>query len=119
MDSLAWTGFWGMYVVIGVRPGSELMGYTNVERLGPQILTKGESFRVVFLPSWISANFFGCLSKGTLSEKTGTVLPTVTDSLFAAGIIPSHSIGIALAPVSNQLTSNGRITWGMLEHSLT
>jgi cathepsin E len=52
------------------------------------------------------------LTVGTLSPDSSSSIPTVTDNLFSAGTIPSHSIGISFEPTNTDTDLNGEITWG-------
>ena len=50
------------------------------------------------------------LTKGTVND-TGNV-PTVTDNLFSAGIIPSNEVGILFNPAGTGSDSDGILTFG-------
>lgn len=59
---------------------------------------------------------------GTLQPDNTTSVPTVTDSLFAAGTIPEHLVSVALLPFGNasntELPVVGEITWGLCIYHL-
>ncbi|KDR82142.1 hypothetical protein GALMADRAFT_135505 [Galerina marginata CBS 339.88] len=52
------------------------------------------------------------LTRGTLSPATDTQIPTVTDNLFAKGVISNNKIGVYFEPSNTTESENGEITWG-------
>ncbi|KJA28403.1 hypothetical protein HYPSUDRAFT_33774 [Hypholoma sublateritium FD-334 SS-4] len=57
------------------------------------------------------------LTLDTLSPATSSSIPTVTDNLFANGVISAHSIGISFEPSITGTDNNGEITWGGTDSS--
>ncbi|KAF8961363.1 aspartic protease [Flammula alnicola] len=57
------------------------------------------------------------LTLDTLSPATNSLIPTVTDNLFANGVTSSHSIGISFEPTTTVESPNGEITWGGIDSS--
>ncbi|KAF9473456.1 aspartic protease [Pholiota conissans] len=57
------------------------------------------------------------LTLGTLSPATNSLIPTVTDNLFANGIIDSNLIGISFEPTTTEEIVNGEISWGGTDSS--
>jgi cathepsin E len=57
------------------------------------------------------------LTRGTLSPATGSLIPTVTDNLFANGAINANEIGISFQPTNSEEVVNGEITWGGTDSS--
>jgi len=57
------------------------------------------------------------LTLDTLSPDSSSVIPTVTDNLFANGVISSHSVGISFNPTNSAASLNGEITWGGTDSS--
>ncbi|KAF8971720.1 aspartic protease [Flammula alnicola] len=52
------------------------------------------------------------LTLDTLSPATGSTIPTVTDNLFANGVITTNSIAVSFEPTTTAESLNGEITWG-------
>ncbi|KAH9486239.1 Polyporopepsin [Psilocybe cubensis] len=52
------------------------------------------------------------LTLDTLSPATNSLIPTVTDNLFANGVISANEIGISFNPTTVEDNENGEITWG-------
>jgi cathepsin E len=57
------------------------------------------------------------LTLDTLSPATNSEIPTVTDNLFAKGIITSNLIGVSFEPTTVDEIENGEITWGGTDSS--
>ncbi|PPQ91159.1 hypothetical protein CVT25_003037 [Psilocybe cyanescens] len=52
------------------------------------------------------------LTLNTLSPATNSLIPTVTDNLFANGVINANEIGISFNPTTVEDNKNGELTWG-------
>ncbi|PPQ79426.1 hypothetical protein CVT25_002696 [Psilocybe cyanescens] len=52
------------------------------------------------------------LTLDTLSPATNSLIPTVTDNLFANGVINANEIGISFNPTTVEDNENGELTWG-------
>ncbi|XP_006457102.1 hypothetical protein AGABI2DRAFT_212363 [Agaricus bisporus var. bisporus H97] len=57
------------------------------------------------------------LTQGTLSPDVSTLIPTITDNLFANGDIDANEIGISFEPTNTVEIVNGEITWGGVDSS--
>lgn len=57
------------------------------------------------------------LTLGTLSPATNSLIPTVTDNLFANGQITANEIGISFEPTNTVEIVNGELTWGGTDSS--
>ncbi|KAJ3573547.1 hypothetical protein NP233_g2369 [Leucocoprinus birnbaumii] len=57
------------------------------------------------------------LTLGTLSPATNSLIPTVTDNLFANGQINANEIGISFEPTNTVEIVNGELTWGGTDSS--
>jgi cathepsin E len=52
------------------------------------------------------------LSLGTLYPDNTSVIPTVTDTLFAQGKIKQNLVAISFEPTNSTLAVNGEVTFG-------
>ncbi|KZV93318.1 aspartic proteinase from Irpex Lacteus [Exidia glandulosa HHB12029] len=52
------------------------------------------------------------LTKGTSSQGTTTTIPTITDNLYAKGVITSNVVSLSFAPTTVVGAVNGEITFG-------
>ncbi|KIM47467.1 hypothetical protein M413DRAFT_439126 [Hebeloma cylindrosporum] len=57
------------------------------------------------------------LTVGTLSPATNSPIPTVTDNLFANGVITANEIGVSFEPTTTPEVLNGELTWGGTDSS--
>jgi cathepsin E len=59
------------------------------------------------------------LTKGTLSPDTNALIPTVTDNLFARGVITDNEIRVSFEPITDSggAQVNGELTWGGTDSS--
>ncbi|KIJ45028.1 hypothetical protein M422DRAFT_251682 [Sphaerobolus stellatus SS14] len=57
------------------------------------------------------------LTLGTLSPATTSLIPTVTDNLFAQGTIPIPLVAISFEPTNTQTITNGELTFGGTDSS--
>ena len=61
----------------------------------------------IFILNW----FWFC--PGTLSPDTSSDIPTVTDNLYTAGHVASHSVAVSFQPDTQAGGVQGELTWGM------
>jgi len=57
------------------------------------------------------------LTQDTLSPATNSLIPTVTDNLFANGVISANQIGVSFEPTTVDEVVNGELTWGGTDSS--
>jgi cathepsin E len=55
------------------------------------------------------------LSLNTLSPDSTTSIPTVTDNLFAQGIIGQNLVAISFEPTTSSPVTNGELTFGAVD----
>ncbi|KIJ40040.1 hypothetical protein M422DRAFT_174318, partial [Sphaerobolus stellatus SS14] len=57
------------------------------------------------------------LTEDTLSPATNTLIPTVTDNLFAHGTITSNLVAVSFSPTNSLENTNGELTFGGTDSS--
>ncbi|KAJ4473168.1 family A1 protease [Lentinula aciculospora] len=57
------------------------------------------------------------LTEGTLLADTEATIPTVMDNLFAQGTIPNETLGVFLAPTTEEDPVNGELSFGGIDTS--
>ena len=55
------------------------------------------------------------LTLGTMLPNNASVIPTVTDSLFAQGAIKQNLVAVSFEPVTSGFTVNGELTFGFTD----
>ena len=63
-------------------------------------------------PRNLSAWFLTHIRIDSLFPATTSTIPTVTDNLFANGLITANEIGVSFEPTTQQSVVNGELTWG-------
>ncbi|KAI0741300.1 acid protease [Daedaleopsis nitida] len=104
----------------GFVRGTEFIDTVN---LGPGLTIVGQSLGV----ATSSGGFDGVdgilgigpvdLTVDTLSPDTTSTVPTVTDNLFAQGIIPEDLVAVSFEPSNSIEIVNGELTWGGTDSS--
>nr|WPL92273.1 aspartic protease U42611 [Ganoderma boninense] len=97
--------------------------FTDTVALGPGLTISGQSIGV----ATTSQGFDGVdgivgigpvdLTVGTLSPDTRSTIPTVTDNLFAQGIITEDLVSVSFEPTSVPEIVNGELTFGGTDSS--
>ncbi|KAI0793759.1 aspartic peptidase A1 [Fomes fomentarius] len=92
--------------------------FTDTVSLGPGLVINGQSIGV----ATSSGGFDGVdgilgigpsdLTVGTLSPDTGNTIPTVTDNLFATGVITDDLVAVSFEPTNTIEIVNGELTFG-------
>ncbi|KAF8330517.1 aspartic peptidase A1 [Amanita rubescens] len=97
--------------------------YTDTVTLGSGLVIEGQSIGVASTSSGFTGldGVLGIgpadLSKGTLSPDSSTTIPTVTDNLFAKGLINADMVSISFEPATSQSDQNGELAWGDTDSS--
>ncbi|EMD32654.1 hypothetical protein CERSUDRAFT_118681 [Gelatoporia subvermispora B] len=97
--------------------------FTDTVSLGTGLTITGQSFGVASR----SEGFEGVdgivgigptdLTVGTLSPDTSSTIATVTDNLFAQGVIPEDLVAVSFAPTDSLADNNGELTFGGTDSS--
>ncbi|OCH89539.1 acid protease [Obba rivulosa] len=97
--------------------------FTDTVSLGTGLTITGQSFGVASR----SEGFEGVdgivgigptdLTVDTLSPDTSSTIPTVTDNLFAQGIIPEDLVAVSFEPTTSLADNNGELTFGGTDSS--
>ncbi|KZT32608.1 aspartic peptidase A1 [Sistotremastrum suecicum HHB10207 ss-3] len=93
--------------------------YLDTVSLGPSLVIQQQSIGVASTSSGFDG-VDGILGIGPVDLTEGTVsgensIPTVTDNLFARGIISSNEIGISFEPTTTPEVTNGELTFGGID----
>ncbi|KIK03670.1 hypothetical protein K443DRAFT_94720 [Laccaria amethystina LaAM-08-1] len=98
--------------------------YLDQVTVAPGLVIPNQSIGVASTSSGFSG-FDGILGIGpvdltgdrTLSPATTSSIPTVTDNLFANGVITANEIGVSFEPTTVPSVVNGELTWGGTDSS--